>query len=177
MNPSAIDLLRSGIRDVPDFPKPGIIFKDITPVLADPAMLRASIDALEDSMRGCRVDKIVAIDARGFIFAGALAVRLGVGLIPVRKKGKLPWRTEAVSYDLEYGSATVEIHRDAVKPGEAVWLIDDVLATGGTAQAASQLIHQLGGNLAGMSFLIELTMLGGRAHLPRNIPVQAVLVY
>ncbi len=177
MEASLIDKLRAGVRDVPNFPKPGVTFKDICPVLADPSLLKLSLDALEETMLGQSVHKIVAIDARGFIFAGALAERLGAGLVPVRKKGKLPWETEAVSYDLEYGSATVEIQRDAVRPNESVWLIDDVLATGGTSAAAAKLVERLGGQLAGMSFLIELKFLDGRKNLPQGIPVHGVLQY
>jgi adenine phosphoribosyltransferase len=177
MEPSQILRLQSGIRDVHDFPKEGIIFKDITPLMADPELYRLSIDAFEEVMLGQKVDKIVAIDARGFLFAGALADRLGVGLVPVRKKGKLPFTTEFVSYDLEYGSNIVEIHNDAVTPGERCWLIDDVLATGGTAAAAAQLIQRLGGNLVGMTFLVELAFLGGRKLLPAEVPTFGLLTY
>jgi len=177
MEKDALAKLQSGIRDVIDFPKPGILFKDITPVLADPALFTLSLDALEETMLGRHVDKLVAIDARGFIFAGALAQRLGAGLIPVRKKGKLPFRTKSVSYDLEYGSATVEIHEDALQPGDSVWLVDDVLATGGTSGAAAELIKKLGATLAGMTFLIELEFLEGRKNLPPDVPVFSVLRY
>lgn len=175
MNSDQLARLDASIRNVPDFPKPGIIFKDITPLLADPAMFQLSLDALAETMQP--VDKIVALDARGFIFAGALASSLGAGFVPVRKKGKLPYQTESISYDLEYGSATVEMHVDAIVPGERIWLIDDVLATGGTATAAIALIQRLGGNLLGMSFLIELAFLEGRKVLPAGVPAHAVLVY
>ena len=172
-----ISPLRAAVRDVPDFPSPGIVFKDITPVLADGALFRLTIDALTETVVGSGVSKIVGIDARGFIFAAAVADRLGCGFIPVRKKGKLPWKTEGVSYDLEYGSNAVEIHADAVLPGERVWLVDDVLATGGTAAAAAELIQRLGGELAGMTFLIELGFLEGRKLLPAGVQVNGVLVY
>ena len=177
MNASTLAQLQSGIRDVPDFPKPGVVFKDITPLLADPALLRLSLDALQETMGDQKIDKVVAIDARGFIFAGAIAERLGVGLVPVRKKGKLPYTTKSVSYDLEYGSNTIEIHEDAIKPGERIWIIDDVLATGGTAAAAAHLIAGCGGKLLGMSFLIELSFLEGRKFLPHGVPAFGVLVY
>ena len=176
-DPQSHALLDASIRIVPDFPKPGVSFKDITPMLADPDMLKLSIDKMMDSMQGQRVDKIIALDARGFIFGGAIASRIGAGLVPVRKKGKLPFQTESIAYDLEYGSNTVEIHVDAIAPGETVWLIDDVLATGGTATAAAKLVERLGGNLLGMSFLIELTFLNGRQALPVGVPVFNVLEY
>ena len=177
MSSTNISPLRAAVRDVPDFPSPGIVFKDITPVLADGALFRLSIDALTETVADSGVSKIVGIDARGFIFAAAVADRLGCGFIPVRKKGKLPWKTEGVSYDLEYGSNAVEIHADAVLPGERVWLVDDVLATGGTAAAAAELIQRLGGELAGMTFLIELGFLEGRKLLPAGVQVNGVLVY
>ena len=177
MDSEKLARLDASIRNVQDFPKEGIVFKDITPMLADPEMFQLSIDALEETMLGQKVDKIVALDARGFIFAGALACRIGAGLIPVRKKGKLPFQTESISYDLEYGSSTVEMHIDAIKPGESVWLVDDVLATGGTAAAAIALIQRLGGNLVGSSFLIELAFLQGRKLLPEGVPAHGVLVY
>ena len=170
--------LRAAVRDVPDFPSPGIIFKDITPVLSDGALFRRTIDALTESVAGQGVTKIVGIDARGFIFAAAVADRLGCGFIPVRKKGKLPWKTEGVAYDLEYGSNHIEIHADAVLPGERIWVVDDVLATGGTAAAGpAQLVQRLGGDLVGMTFLIELGFLDGRKLLPEGVPVVGVLTY
>ena len=177
MNDTVLTQLRSGIRDVADFPKPGIIFKDITPLLADPHLLKLSIDALQETLGGQSIDKIVAIDARGFIFAGAIAERIGAGLVPVRKKGKLPFQTESIAYDLEYGSNTLEIHHDAIHPGERIWMIDDVLATGGTSAAAAALIARLGGNLLGMSFLLELGFLEGRKFLPPGVPAHGVVVY
>ncbi len=159
--PSADDI-RAAIRDVVDFPKQGIIFKDIAPVLADPSLLRASVDFLVETARGQTIDKVVGIDARGFIFAAAVADRLGAGFVPIRKKGKLPWKTIQTSYSLEYGEAVVEIHEDAVHPGETILLVDDLLATGGTAGAAVELLAGLGANLVGISFLI---VLDGRSRL------------
>ncbi len=177
MNPSDIETLHRAIRDVPDFPKPGILFKDITTVLSDGALFSKTIDAIIETMAGQKVDKIVAIDARGFIFAGAVADRLKAGFVPVRKKGKLPWQTIGTSYSLEYGENMIEMHQDAVLNGERVWLVDDVLATGGTSAAAARLIGQLGGELAGMTFLVELSFLNGRSLLPPGVPVHGVLVY
>lgn len=173
----ATDSLRAAVRDVPDFPQPGIVFKDITPVLADGPLFRRAIDLMCEGLREAGVSKVMGIDARGFIFAGAVADRLGLGFIPVRKKGKLPWQTVGTGYDLEYGSNHIELHSDAVAPGERVWLIDDVLATGGTAAAAADLVRQLGGSLAGMTFFIELSFLDGRKRLPDGPPVRAVLCY
>lgn len=176
-DPATYALLDSAIRIVEDFPKPGVSFKDITPLLANPLTLTVAIDKLMDTMHGQRVEKIVALDARGFLFGGAIAARIGAGLVPVRKQGKLPFRTESIGYDLEYGSNTVEIHVDAIAPGERVWLIDDVLATGGTAAAAAALVQRLGGQLLGMSFLMELTFLHGRQALPAGVPVCSLLEY
>jgi adenine phosphoribosyltransferase len=170
------ETLRSAIRDVVDFPKPGIVFKDITPILADGALFRESVTLLCQTIGDAKIDKVVGIDARGFIFAAAVADRLGVGFVPVRKKGKLPWKTRQTSYALEYGEAIVELHEDAVKPGEAVLLVDDLLATGGTAAAAVKLLDELGANLVGISVLIELGFLQGRAKLAPHV-VKAVLVY
>ena len=169
--------LYSAVRDVPDFPSPGIIFKDITPLLADPALFQLTISALTETLAQAHVTKNNGIDARGFIFAAAVADRLHLGFIPVRKKGKLPYKTESIAYDLEYGSNEIEIHADAVHPGERVWLMDDVLATGGTAAAAAALIARLGGHLIGITFLVELAFLAGRQHLPPNVPVHSILTY
>jgi adenine phosphoribosyltransferase len=168
------EALKAAIRDVVDFPKPGIVFKDITPVLADGALFRESITLLCETAGGATIDKVVGIDARGFIFAAAVADRLGAGFVPVRKKGKLPWKTRQTAYALEYGEAIVEIHDDAVKPGEAVLLVDDLLATGGTAAAALKLLDELGANLVGVSVLIELAFLNGRAKLAPH-PVSAII--
>jgi len=157
--------LKTVIRDVPDFPRPGILFRDITPVLADPAAFRAALDGLEAYVRTLRCDRLAAVESRGFLFAAPLAARLGLGLAILRKPGKLPAATVAESYALEYGEATLHLHADAVAPGERVAVIDDLLATGGTAAAAGRLIRRLGGEVASYVFLVELADLGGRARL------------
>lgn len=157
--------LKAAIRDIPDFPKPGIIFKDITPILADPNLFRMAVDILTDRHKDESIDKIAAIDARGFIFAGAMADRLKVGLILIRKKGKLPYKTYEETYELEYGSATLTIHQDAFEKGDRVVLVDDLLATGGTAAASAKLIEQAGGKVEEIDFLIELSDLKGREKL------------
>lgn len=168
--------LRSAVRDVVDFPKPGIIFKDITPVLADGKLFRESISLLCKTAGDVKIDKVVGIDARGFIFAAAVADRLGAGFVPIRKKGKLPWKTRQTAYSLEYGESIVELHEDAVKPGESVLLVDDLLATGGTAAAAVKLLDELGANIVAISVLIELDFLNGRAQLAGH-PVHSILRY
>lgn len=176
-SPPPLQTLSAAVRDVPDFPKPGILFKDITPVLADPALLSLAIDGMIAATGITRVDKVIGIDARGFIFGALIAQRLNAGFVPVRKKGKLPWKTFGTSYDLEYGSATIEIHQDAVLPGQTVLLADDLLATGGTAAAALHLIHQLGGTVLASVFFIELAFLNGRQKLAGLGPVHALLTY
>ena len=172
---SAADLEKA-IRNIPDFPKPGIQFKDITPVLADPHLFSASIDLLTQGFAPGMVDAVVGIDARGFIFAAAAALKLKSGFIPVRKKGKLPYSTYEQSYDLEYGTNTIAINIDAVKPKSRVLLIDDLLATGGTAQAAAHLIHKIGATILQVNFLIELSFLKGREKLA-GFPVRSLIVY
>jgi len=169
-----VERLRNAIRDVEGFPKEGIVFKDITPILADGELFRAAIDLLIDTAGGVKVDKIVGIDARGFIFAAVVADRMGAGFVPVRKKGKLPWKCKEAAYALEYGEAVVEIHEDAVKPGERVLLVDDLLATGGTAAAAVKLLSGLGAEIVAISFLIELSFLNGREKLGAH-PVRSIL--
>jgi adenine phosphoribosyltransferase len=164
------------IRDVPDFPKPGIVFKDITPLLGDPKQFGAAIDALSQPYRGKGISKLAAIESRGFLIAAAMAERVGAGIVPIRKKGKLPYRTISVSYGLEYGSDTLELHEDAVSKDEPVLIVDDVLATGGTAKAACDLVERLGGKVLGCAFLIELSFLQGRTKLP-NRPVTSLLKY
>ena len=164
------------IRTIPDFPKPGIQFKDITPVLADPRLFSGCIDLLCDTVKPGMVDAVVGIDARGFIFAAAAAVKLKAGFVPVRKKGKLPFQTHEQTYELEYGSATVAVHVDALKPGSKVLLIDDLLATGGTAAAAAALVQKLGATIIEISFLIELKFLNGRDKL-KNHKVSSLVVY
>ncbi|HOW28288.1 MAG TPA: adenine phosphoribosyltransferase [Elusimicrobiota bacterium] len=168
--------IRSFIRDVPDFPKKGIVFKDITPLLKEGGAFRSVIGQLADASNKWAPKKIVAIESRGFIFGAALAQQLGVGFVPVRKKGKLPWKTVGVTYDLEYGTDTLEIHTDAVSPGENVLLVDDVLATGGTAKAACDLIRKSGANVVGAAFVIELTFLNGRDKI-KDIPLASLLRY
>ena len=162
---TSADTLRAAVRDVVDFPKPGIIFKDITPLLSDGRLFRDTITLLCETAGDAKIDKVVGIDARGFIYAATVADRLGVGFVPVRKKGKLPWKTRQTTYSLEYGEAVVELHEDAVSPGENVLLVDDLLATGGTAAAAVKLLQELGCNLVGISFVIELAFLHGREKL------------
>src|ERR1700690_2849092 len=164
-NPATPQEIAAAIRNVPDFPKPGIQFKDITPVLADSRLFAGTIDLLTEPFKPGSVDAVVGIDARGFIFAAAAALKLHAGFVPVRKKGKLPYRTHEQDYALEYGSATVAIHVDALKPGARVLLVDDLLATGGTAAAAIFLIKKLGGRILEVGFLIELKFLDGRSKL------------
>jgi adenine phosphoribosyltransferase len=168
--------IEGAIRNVPDFPKAGIQFKDITPLLADARLFSGTIDLLINNFKPGSVDAVVGIDARGFIFAAAAAVKLGAGFVPVRKKGKLPFKTHEEDYALEYGSATVAMHVDALKPGARVLLIDDLLATGGTAAAAAALVKKLDAQIVEISFLIELKFLNGREKL-KNYPVRSVVVY
>lgn len=169
-----IDLKRH-IRDVPDFPKPGIVFKDITPLLADAAAFRAAIDALIAPFRG-RVDTVLGIESRGFILGAPAAYALGTGFALVRKPGKLPWQTHRATYELEYGTDTLEIHHDGVGPGHRVLVVDDLLATGGTASAAVELVRHCGGEVVACAFMIELTFLNGRARL-QGQDVHALIAY
>jgi adenine phosphoribosyltransferase len=166
--------LAAAIRDVADFPEPGIVFKDITPLLADPALFSLALDLLCDLVANQPIDKVVGIDARGFIFAGAVADRLGAGFVPIRKKGKLPWLTHGSAYSLEYGQATVEVHQDAISAGENVLLVDDLLATGGTAAAALKILETLGARVVAATFLIELGFLNGR-HTLQGQRVESIL--
>jgi len=168
--------IEKAIRNIPDFPKPGIQFKDITPLLADAQLFSASIDLLIADHKPGSVDAVVGIDARGFIFAAAAALRLQAGFVPVRKKGKLPYQTHEQSYDLEYGANAIAIHTDAVQPGSRVLLIDDLLATGGTAAAAASLLKKVGAEILEISFLIELRFLAGREKL-KGFPVRSVVAY
>lgn len=174
-NHSANDLAKA-IRNVPDFPKPGIQFKDITPVLANGCLFAKCIDLLTNDFKPGDVDAVVGIDARGFIFAAAAALKLQCGFVPVRKKGKLPYQTFEQSYELEYGSSTIAIHTDAVHKGSRVILIDDLLATGGTAAAAAELLKKVGANILEVSFFIELSFLKGREKL-KGVPVRSLVVY
>ncbi len=176
MSTDLVERLRNAIRDVPDFPSEGILFKDITPVLADGELFGAVVELFVSRLRDRRIDKVAAIDARGFILGGAMACELGCGFVPIRKKGKLPHETLSASYELEYGENTLEIHRDACGAGERLVLVDDLLATGGTAAAACGMIRELGAELVEALFLVELTFLHGRDKLT-HLPVYAPVVY
>jgi adenine phosphoribosyltransferase len=160
-----IERLKALIRDVPDFPKPGVVFKDITPLLADEVAFSTVIDLIVVHFGRGNVDKVCGIEARGFIVAAPVAYHFGAGFVPLRKAGKLPWQTVSVSYTLEYGEESLEVHRDLIEPGERVLIVDDVLATGGTAAAAADLVTQLGGTVQGIACVIELGFLGGRSQL------------
>lgn len=159
--------IKSVIRSIPDYPKPGIMFRDVTTLFGNARAFRTTVDQLVQPYAGTRIDKVVGIEARGFILAGAVAHQLSVGFVPVRKKGKLPWRTISQTYDLEYGTDTVEIHEDAVARGENVLLVDDLIATGGTAEAAIRLVERVGAHVVGCSFIIDLPELKGRARLEK----------
>jgi adenine phosphoribosyltransferase len=176
MGSQIIEKLRAAVRDVRDFPKQGIVFKDITPVLNDPVLFRASIDLFLERCREKNIDKVVGIDARGFLFGSAVAYELGLGFIPIRKRGKLPYITDTAKYSLEYGDAEMEMHTDAIAQGERVVLVDDLLATGGTSAAAAVLIRKAGGELVEAQFLIELELLHGRKRLEPT-PVTSFLKY
>lgn len=169
--------LKRKIREVPDFPKPGILFYDVTTLLKDADGLHNVIDLLTTRYRDLGIQKVLGIESRGFILGPVLAYNLGAGFVPVRKKGKLPAATLQASYSLEYGADTLEIHRDAVSPGERVLIVDDLIATGGTAAATVDMVRQLGGNLVGLAFLIELTFLSGRDKIPAGLDVFSVLQY
>jgi adenine phosphoribosyltransferase len=168
--------LEAHIRDIPDFPKPGVVFKDITPLLADVNAFRFTVDAIADHFAGQTVDKVLGIEARGFIAAAPVAYRFGAGFVPVRKAGKLPWEVEREEYVLEYGTDLLEIHRDAVAPGEKVLIVDDVMATGGTAEATIRLVEHLGGDIVGLGFILELAFLGGRDRV-KGRDVLSLLTY
>jgi adenine phosphoribosyltransferase len=167
--------VRETIRDVPDFPKPGILFKDITPVLADPRLFTDVVNWMAGTLAGERVDKIVGMESRGFIFGAAVAPRVQAGFVPARKPGKLPCPVERVSYDLEYGSNTLEMHRDAIRPGDRVAIVDDLLATGGTAAATVELVRRLGGEVVMTVYMVELGFLSGRRLV--DAPVASLIVY
>src|SRR3989440_8901293 len=172
----SIEKLRAAVRDVPDFPKKGIIFKDITPILGSGKLFRTAVEAFLEQCRGKKIDKIVGIDARGFLFGSAVAYELGIGFVPLRKKGRLPYKTQSAKYSLEYGEAEMELHIDAIERGERIVLIDDLLATGGTSASAATLIRKIGGELVEAIFLIELEFLNGRGKLDA-IPVTSFLKY
>src|SRR5437879_4053545 len=168
--------LKEHVRDIPDYPKPGIVFRDITPLLAAPEAFAASVDGTAAPVIGDQIDKVLGIEARGFVFAAPVAYRHAAGFVPVRKAGKLPWQIEREEYELEYGTDLLEIHRDAIHPGEQVLIVDDVLATGGTAEASLRLVERLGGEVVGLAFFIELAFLSGRARLPGRA-VNSVISY
>jgi adenine phosphoribosyltransferase len=172
----ASDLIRQRLRDVPDFPKPGIVFKDITPLLADPNAFNLCLDSTAAHFDSVTLDAIVGIESRGFIFGAALASRMRIAFIPARKPGKLPYRTKRVTYDLEYGTDSLEMHDDAIKQGDRILIVDDLLATGGTAWAACELVRQLGGTVVATSFVVELTFLAGRERL-RPVDVFSLVQY
>jgi adenine phosphoribosyltransferase len=173
---SSADDLRAKIREIPDFPKPGILFYDITTLLKDPDAFREVIDQMADQVKDSGVDLVVGMESRGFIFSAPLAYQLHAGFVPVRKLGKLPAETIEVEYDLEYGTATLEIHKDAIKPGQRVLIVDDLLATGGTVQGTIELVQRLGGEIAGLSFMVELTGLHGREQLG-DFQIHTLLTY
>ncbi len=174
MNPH--QLLREKIRDVPDFPKPGIVFRDITPLLQDPEALRIGCELLAEPFKGRGIDMVVGVESRGFIFGPPVALQLGAGFAIARKAGKLPWDTVSATFELEYGVEQIEMHRDAVGPEQRVLLIDDVIATGGTAAATAELVRRMGAQVVGSCFLIELSFLEGRKRLP-GIDIRAVLSF
>jgi adenine phosphoribosyltransferase len=168
--------LKEHVRDVLDYPKPGIVFKDITPLLLAADAFRATVDALGEPWAAERVDKVIGIEARGFVFAAPVAYGMNAGFVPVRKPGKLPWEIEREQYELEYGTDLLEIHRDAVTPGERVLVVDDVIATGGTAAATARLVERLGGVVIGFAFVLELAFLNGRAQLG-EYPIHTLVSY
>ena len=168
--------LQAYIRDIPDYPKPGIIFRDITPLLSDTEALEKAIGLMAKPFMGKGITKVAAIEARGFIFGCAIALKLNAGFIPLRKKGKLPWDTDFVEYELEYGTAAIEVHADAFSPGESVIIVDDLLATGGTVSATQSLIEKQGARVEGMSFLVELDFLNGRSRFD-GVPIASVIHY
>ena len=171
---AAIERLAGLVRSIPDFPRKGILFRDVTTLLADPRGLRDAVSLMVEEWRGAGITRVVAIEARGFLFGAPIAIELGAGIVPARKPGKLPWRVSRETYTLEYGTDALEMHEDAVGPGERVLLVDDLLATGGTAAASISLIQRLGGEVVGAAFLIELVDLGGRARLA-PVPVSALI--
>jgi adenine phosphoribosyltransferase len=173
---TSVDDLRAKIREVPDFPKPGILFYDITTLLKEPAAFREVIDRMAEQVAGTQIDVVVGMESRGFIFSAPLAYKLEAGFVPVRKLGKLPAETIEVEYDLEYGTATLEIHRDAIHAGQRVLIVDDLLATGGTVIGTIELVRRLGGEIAGLSFMVELSALHGRDKLG-EFEINALLTY
>jgi adenine phosphoribosyltransferase len=180
MNPAdrvaRIALLKTRVRDIPDFPKPGILFRDLTPLMGDGMALRETVDLLAQTIAHHRPELIVAVESRGFIFGAPVAASLGIGFVPVRKPGKLPYKTRRRTYSLEYGTDALEMHADAVVSGGRVVIVDDLLATGGTAAATVELVRELGGHVACAAFVVELTLLGGRSRLD-GVPVEALIGY
>ncbi len=174
--PEQTDWLKGFIRAIPDYPQPGILFRDITPLLQDASALRFSIETLTERFRHAQIDHVVGIESRGFIFGTPLAYLLGTGFVPVRKKGKLPWQTVAVDYELEYGTSILEIHTDALQPGQRVLIVDDLLATGGTTAGTVKLVEGLGAEVVSLAFLVELSALRGRDRLP-GLDVFALLQF
>ncbi len=168
--------LEKCIRSIPDFPKPGILFRDITTLLSDKQAFKQAVDLLAAKFKSKKIDVVVAVEARGFILGGAIAHKIGAGFVPVRKKGKLPWKTTSITYDLEYGTDTLEMHHDAIKAGDKVLIIDDLLATGGTVKAVTDLIKQLKGKIVGIAFLIELADLKGREKL-KGYPLYSLIKF
>ncbi|MDD5431512.1 MAG: adenine phosphoribosyltransferase [Candidatus Omnitrophica bacterium] len=168
--------LESFIRNIPDFPKPGILFRDISTLIQNKKAFKEAVDKMAEKYKGKKIDAVVAVEARGFILGGAIAHKLGVGFIPVRKKGKLPWKTDSVTYDLEYGTDTLEIHQDALNPGDKVLIVDDLLATGGTVKAVTELVEQKRAKISGIVFLVELFDLGGKNKL-KNYPVHSLIKF
>jgi len=168
--------LKNYIRNIPNFPKPGILFKDITTLLQDKKAFKAAVATLSNRYKGKKIDAVIAVEARGFILGGAIAQNIGAGFVPVRKKGKLPYKTNSVTYELEYGTDTLEMHIDSIKQGERILIVDDLLATGGTVKAVTDLVKQFQGKIAGIAFLIELTELKGRVKL-KEYPVFSLLKY
>ncbi len=175
-NQTAFPRVRAAIRDIADFPKPGILFKDITPILSDAKVFAEVIGALTGRYRGMRIDKIAGVESRGFIFGAPLAENIGAGFVPLRKFGKLPFTTVSETFNLEYGTETLEVHTDAFKPGERVVIVDDLLATGGTAEASARLVRSTGGDVVEMAFVVELAFLGGRRRL-EGVPVYSMVVF
>jgi adenine phosphoribosyltransferase len=176
MIPKNDPVLEKAIKNIPDFPKPGIIFRDITSLIQNKTAFKKAIDALTNRIKGKKIDKIVGVEARGFIFGAAVAHKIGAGFVPVRKKGKLPRKTISSTYELEYGTDTLEIHEDAINPGERILIIDDLLATGGTVKAVIELVNKLKGQILGIGFVIELADLKGRDKL-KDYPVFSLVIF
>lgn len=168
--------LKAYIRDIPDFPKPGILFRDITPLLNNPDAFKRALNDLAKHYKNKKIDVVAAVEARGFILGGAIAAKLNSRFVPIRKKGKLPWKTNSVTYELEYGTDTLQIHQDSIGLGDKVLIVDDLLATGGTTKAVTELIKQQQGKIAGIAFLVELTALGGKQKLT-GYPIFSLIKY